>query len=117
MILKQQTIKILFISLFLIFYSCEKKVNLPEKIEIGQTKEEIKKILNEPDQIEKIKKTTEIIWGPEELFWEEIDIGTRLEVWVFQIQDSLLRLYFINDQKKLSYKMTVPQNVVYESTT
>jgi hypothetical protein len=109
-------IKILLIFLFLAFFSCGKKVNLPEKVEIGQTKEEIKLILGEPDQMENIEKTTEIIWGPEELFWEKIDIGTRLEVWAYQIQDSLLRLYFINDQNNLSYKMTVPQNVVYEST-
>jgi hypothetical protein len=114
MVLKRQ-IKILLIFLFLAFFSCEKKVSLPEKVEIGQTKEEIKLILGEPNQIENIEKTTEIIWGPEELFWEEIDIGARLEVWEYQIQDSSLRLYFINDQNKLSYKMTVPQNVVYES--
>ena len=102
--------------MFFFFFSCKEETKKHEKIEAGQTKDKIKMILSEPDEIQRMEKTTEVIFGPEELFWDKINIGTDLEVWIYQIEDSLLRLYFKNNEDNLLYKLITPKDVVYETT-
>jgi len=102
--------------MFFFFFSCKEEAKKHEKIEVGQTRDKIKTILSEPDEIQRIEKTTEAIFGPEEIFWDKINTGTNLEVWIYQIEDSLLRLYFKNNEDSLSYKLITPKDVVYETT-
>lgn len=107
--------RIIYVILLLfLFCCCEEKDDFINKIKIGQTKDEAHKILGEPGEIQQIEKTTEFIWGPEESFWHEIPTGTRLEVWIYQFEDSLLRLYFLRDEGHISYKITSPKDTVYE---
>ena len=113
--MKTKTILLPFLFLFL---SCagekSKQLNSVRDIKVGQSKAEISRLLPAPDEIQHISKTSEIIWGPEEAFWDEIPIGTRMETWVYQNKDSLTRLYFLNDKDTLAYKITESKGVVYE---
>ncbi len=113
--MKTKTILLFLVFLFL---SCagkkSKQLNLARDIKVGQSKAEISQLFPAPDEIQHISKTSEIIWGPEEAFWQEIPIGTRLEIWVYQQKDSLTRLYFLDDNDTLAYKVTEPKDVVYE---
>lgn len=110
--------KTILLYLLFIFLSCagekSNQLNLVRDIKVGQSKAEIRKIFTAPDEVQHITKSTEIIWGPEEAFWDEIPIGAKLEIWVYQNKDSLSRLYFLNDNDTLAYKVTEPKDVVYE---
>jgi hypothetical protein len=111
---------IVFFLFLLLFHSCagekSKQLNSIRDIKVGQSKAEISKLLPKPDEIQYSTKTTEIIWGAEEAFWQEIPIGTNLEIWVYGNKDSLTRLYFVDDNDTLAYKVTEPKDVVYEPT-
>jgi hypothetical protein len=110
--------KIILLTFLFIFLSCvgekSKPLNSVGDLKVGQSKAEITKLIPAPDEIQHTTKTTEIIWGAEEAFWDEIPIGTRLEIWVYGNKDSLTRLYFLNDKDTLAYKVTESKGVVYE---
>jgi hypothetical protein len=114
-IMKTKTILLPFLFLFL---SCagekNKQLNSIRDIKVGQSKAEISRLLPAPDEIHHISKTSEIIWGAEEAFWDQIPIGTKIEIWIYGNKDSLTRLYFLNDNDTLAYKVTEPKDVVYE---
>ncbi len=112
--------KIFLFSFIFLFLSCagekSKQLNSLRSVKTGETKEQISKFFPAPDEIQHLTKTTEIIWGPEEEFWDEIPPGTDLEIWIYQQKDSLTKLYFLNDDNHLTYKITSPKDVVYEPT-
>ncbi len=96
--------------------SCNEELDISQLIQIGQTKQEIKKILGGPYEIKIIKKTRGNIWGPEEEFWDKIPNDNRLELWRYKSDAGNLNLYFIGDNNNhLDYKAFAPKGVVYES--
>lgn len=111
-------LKLFIILLLFLFLSCagekSKQLNSVRDIKVGQNKAEIGQLLPAPDEIQHISKTTEIIWGAEEAFWQEIPIGAKLEIWIYGNKDSLTRLYFLNDIDTLAYKITESKDAVYE---
>jgi hypothetical protein len=110
--------KVSIITFLFLFLSCasekSNQLNLVRDIKVGQSKDEISRLFPAPDEIQHISKTTEIIWGAEEAFWDEIPIGTKMEIWIYGNKDSLTRLYFLNDNDTLAYKVTESKDVVYE---
>ena len=84
-------------------------------VQVGQTKKHIQENLGEPYKIKFIKRHSGPIWGPEEEFWNDIPLGTNLEVWQYKIASGHLNLYFINTSTTLSYIAFSPKGVVYES--
>lgn len=87
-----------------------------QSIKIGQTKEDIKKILNDPYETKTFEKTGKPIWGPEEEFWDKIPNGAKLEVWRYKSENGHLNLYFIDAGDHLTHKAFAPKGVVYEPT-
>ena len=79
--------KLKLFTLFLLFFflNCTSEQNKQlislREIKVGQSKAEISRLLPTPDEIQHTSKTTEIIWGAEEAFWDEIPIGTKMEIW------------------------------------
>lgn len=88
---------------------------LSDSVSVGQGKDEIRKILGEPQSVETSIKRNEVIWGPEEEFWDDIPKGSELEKWCYEQSDGNLNLYFVDGRDKLGYKAFVPKGVVYES--
>ncbi len=89
--------------------------NISDRVEVGQTREQITHELGRPHKIEMLKKESRPIWGPEEEFWDEIPEGTMLEVWRYISPEGRLNLYFMNGGDALAYKAFAPKGVVYES--
>ena len=58
-------------------------------------------------------KRDKYMWGTEESFWDDIPMGTRLELWGYDFSDGGLNLYFINGGDHLDYKAFAPKGVVY----
>jgi len=83
------------------------------KINIGQSKETIIELLGKPRVNTIFVKRNKYIWGPEEAFWDDIPMGTRLEVWHYDFSDGHLSLYFINGGDHLDYKAFAPKGVIY----
>lgn len=106
---------IYFIILILSFIVCLPKNKSPDLVQVGKTKDEIRQVLSKPDKVDSVEKNTEIIWGAEEAFWDELPIGARLEIWIYEREEKELRLYFINENDTLFYKIIAPKNAVYES--
>lgn len=98
---------------FLMMQGCTNHTGHKVKIEAGQSKKEIRKIIGAPSEIENKIKQNEAIWGAEEEFWDKIAMGARLEVWTYEYPDGTLNLYFINGSDKLAFKAFTPKGVVY----
>jgi len=84
-----------------------------DKLQKGQTKEAITKLLGEPVRKRITGKNHKYIWGPEEEFWDRIPMGTRLEVWEYEFSDGHLNLYFIDGKNHLDFKAFAPKGVIY----
>jgi hypothetical protein len=115
--MKKLTEIILIGALLLVSYPsmCDAK-NYSEvavKINIGQSKQAIIELIGKPRANTIFVKRHKFIWGPEESFWDDIPMGTRLEVWHYDFSDGHLSLYFINGGDHLDYKAFAPKGVVY----
>ncbi|MEK6692933.1 MAG: hypothetical protein AABY44_05850 [Nitrospirota bacterium] len=84
-----------------------------KKIDIGQSKQTIRELLGPPDRIINSTKRNKYIWGPEELFWDEIPMGAKLEVYSYMFSDGGLNLYFVDGSEELNYIAFAPKGVVY----
>jgi len=112
---KLMNLLIYFIILILSFIFCLPKNKRPDLVQVGMTKDAIRRLLSKPDKVDSIEKNSEIIWGAEEAFWDELPSGARLETWIYEREEKELRLYFINESETLSYKIIAPKDAVYES--
>ena len=106
---------IYFIILTLTFIFCLSKNKSSDSLQVGMTKDEIRQLLSKPDKVDLIEKNSEIIWGAEEAFWDELAMGTKLEIWIYTLKIDELRLYFIDGNDSLAYKIVAPIDAVYES--
>jgi hypothetical protein len=111
--MNKYAISIFLLLSFVLPLSAEES-NIFQLIEIGQTRDEIKKILNAPDEIKTFVKSGHPIWGPEEEFWDKIPNGAKLEVWRYISEIGHLNLYFLDQDDHLSYKAFAPKGFVYE---
>ena len=116
--MKKKLINIIMISaLFIVSHPLVCHANnysdVEGKIKKGQSKQAIIELLGKPLEKINIVKHNRFIWGPEEEFWDNIPIGTRLEVWKYEMSDGNLNLYFIDEGKHLGYKAFAPKGVVY----
>lgn len=78
-----------------------------------QSKQTITALLGRPHEKSMHVKRNKFIWGPQEEFWDEIPMETRLEVWKYEFSDGILNLYFIDAGERLDYKAFTPKGVVY----
>lgn len=108
-------IKAIFIFIILIFNFCEPETRIPDSVQLGMTKSEVHQLLGMPALTDSVVKDTEIIWGAEEAFWDELALGTSLEIWKYNLDEEELLLYFIDGGDSLTYKIVAPIDAVYES--
>lgn len=83
------------------------------KIMKGQSRQDIIGILGNPYGTKIFTKNNRIIRGPEEDFWDQIPISSRLEVWSYRFSDGQLNLYFVNERETLDFIAFAPAGVVY----
>jgi hypothetical protein len=99
----------------LLLLACSNHTGTTHSIDKGSSKTEIIQKLGEPKGVKHQVKTEEEIWGDEERFWDEIALGTELEVWRYEMENGYLNLYFLGGEDTLSYQGFSPHGVVYES--
>lgn len=91
---------------------------IPEKesrgIEIGMKKIQVLNLLGRADVRNTFVKQTEHIWGPQETWWDQVQMGDSLESWLYIYPDEgTLYVYFLNDSDSVSFMAFVPEGVVY----
>ncbi|GEM_PF-1045436 len=72
---------------------------------IGLNKTEIIKRFGEPDDIQYEKKTSLYLHGPMEAFWDEIQLGESIEIWIFSVPEGEKRLYYLPSGKEVIEEM------------
>jgi hypothetical protein len=97
------------------FVFCNPQENTIDQIQEKDTRQSIKEKIGEPVNIAFIKKTTDIIWGPEEAFWDQIELGERVEVWSYAMGKNQFKIYFRENSDGLLYKAIIDPSTVYES--
>jgi len=101
--------------IFLVLTFCQSETRTPDLVQAGMTRQQVQNFLGEPAGMDSLEKRTEIIWGAEEAFWDVLPMKARLEVWIYEIGENELRLYFLEGSDTLSYKTLSPKDAVYES--
>ena len=104
----------LVILLVILLAGCDREyANFEGKIMKGQSRQDIIAILGNPYETKIIMKSNQFIWGPEEDFWDQIPMASRLEVWNYKFSDGQLNLYFANEGETLDFIAYAPAGVVY----
>ena len=91
---------------------------IPEKagngIEVGMKKIQVRNLLGPADVRTSFVKQTESIWGPQEAWWDQVEMGATLEVWSYLFPGEGTRsVYFLNESDRVSFKAFTPEGVVY----
>ena len=91
---------------------------IPEKagsgIEVGMKKIQVRNLLGPADVRTTFVKQTESIRGPQEAWWDQVEMGASLESWLYIYpQDGTLYIYFLDDSDSVSFMAFTPEGVVY----
>ncbi len=91
---------------------------IPEKespgIEIGMKKIQVRNLLGPADVRTTFVKQNEFIWGPQEAWWDQVQMGDALESWLYIYpEEGTLYVYFLNDSPSVSFMAFSPEGVVY----
>ncbi len=103
-----------FFALTILMSACQ----IPEKegrgIEIGMKKIQILNLLGPASVRNTFAKQTEHIWGPQETWWDQVEMGDSLESWLYIYpEERTLYVYFLNDSDSVSFLAFTPEGVVY----
>ncbi|UCF65610.1 MAG: hypothetical protein JSW33_07180 [bacterium] len=105
----------IFPLIFVGFTFCQSENQTPDLVQIGMHRQQVQNLLGKPARVDSLEKRTEIIWGAEEAFWDELPMETKLEVWIYEVGENELRVYFLEADDSLFYKIVEPKDAVYES--
>ena len=83
-------------------------------IEVGMKKIQVLNLLGPADVRNTFVKQTEQIWGPQEAWWDQVQMGDSLESWLYIYPDEgTLYVYFLNESNSVSFMAFTPEGVVY----
>lgn len=68
----------------------------------GLHQTEIKEMLGKADSVGVLTKSVEHIWGPQEGLWYELEMGEKLETWIYKDNEGRKELYFLNDSAEVA---------------
>ena len=88
-------------------------ISYTSRIEVGTSQSRVTKLLGDPDEINLIEKQTEIIWGPEESWWETLDKGDQIEIWIYHYPEGTYQIYFLNGSDQVEFEAFLEKGVVY----
>ena len=113
--MNKRDILILFLVLigFLFSLSSCRPGFLVPRVDVGTAKNRVLKRLGEPDEINTMTKSTEYIWGPIESWWDTLEMGDQIEIWVYHHDRGTYQVYFLNDSDLVGYDAFIEKGVVY----
>jgi hypothetical protein len=109
----QGSIKIIVcVGFILSLCACRSGLLVP-RVDIGTSMSNVLKRLGEPDEINTMTRTTEYIWGPAESWWDELEMGDRIEIWVYHFESGTYQVYFLNESDQVGFEAFIEKGVVY----
>ncbi len=83
-------------------------------IEVAVKKIQVRNLLGPASVRNTFVKQTEHIWGPQEAWWDQVEMGDSLESWLYIYpQEGTLFIYFLGDSDSVSFMAFTPEGVVY----
>lgn len=105
-------ILMVLIGIILSLSSCRPGLLVP-RVEVGTSKNHVLKRLVEPDEINTLTKSTEYIWGPIESWWDTLEMGDWIGIWVYHYDSGTCQVYFLIGSDQVGFEDFIEKGVVY----
>ena len=104
----------LFLVLTVLVAACQISPSRGPQIQVGMSRAEVLDLLGPPGVKGTLIKQSETIWGPQEEWWDQIEMGDSLETWSYLYpQQGIQHVYFLNESEAVSFTAYTPEGVVY----
>ena len=97
--------------------ACQTQDSPFTQITAGDSRERVLALVGAPDETSLLVKQGQSVRGPEEEWWQSIDMGTQLVIWRYEVAGGSYQIYFLRGDDRVSFTAFVDQNIVYESQT
>ncbi len=102
------------VALTVLMSACQIPKEGDRGIEVGMKKIQVLNLLGSASVRNTFVKQTEHIWGPQEAWWDQVEMGDSLESWLYIYpEEGTLYVYFLNDSNSVSFMAFTPADVVY----
>ncbi len=102
------------VALTVLMSACQIPQKEARGIEVGMKKIQVLNLLGAASVRNTFVKQTEHIWGPQEAWWDQVEMGDSLESWLYIYpKEGTLYVYFLNDSNSVSFMAFTPADVVY----
>lgn len=105
---------ILILAIFLLC-ACQPPANAFEQVAPGQERQQVLALLGPPDETHLLVKQSLSIWGPEEEWWDQVDMGAQFLIWTYHVPGGRYQLYFLRGADTVAHTAYIDNNVVYEA--
>lgn len=87
----------------------------PAAFRVGATRAEILAEHGRPQSEQVMTKRGDAIWGPIEDFWQQVPLGSSVEIWAYPVEGGSLELYFVDGSEQVQGTGFAPAGAVFES--
>lgn len=87
----------------------------PSAIEVNLRRDEVVARFGEPLKRTTLHKTDDPVWGAIETFWDDVPMGSTVEIWHYQAPDGTVELYFVDGSAVVNGVGFAPADAVYEA--
>ncbi|MCZ6877453.1 MAG: hypothetical protein O7G29_04855 [Acidobacteria bacterium] len=103
-----------FVALTVLVAACQIPQKESRGIEVGMKKIQVLNLLGPASVRNTFVKQTEHIWGPQEAWWDQVEMGDSLENWLYIYpEEGTLYVYFLKGSDSVSFMAFTPTGVVY----
>ncbi len=103
-----------FFILMVLVAACQSSTSPPSELRVGMSKAEVLELLGQPGVRGTLVKQTESIWGPQEEWWDQVEMGASLETWSYlHPGEGTQFVYFLDESDTVSFTAYTPDGVVY----
>ena len=100
--------------LMVLVVACQSSTRPPSELRVGLSKAEVLELLGQPGVRGTLVKQTESIFGPQEEWWDQVEMGASLETWSYLYPgEGTQFVYFLDESDTVSFTAYTPEGVVY----
>jgi hypothetical protein len=84
------------------------------EFQVGASRSELLKQHGAPIRQQTLVKRDNAIWGPIEDFWQQVPVGSSVEIWAYPAEGGTVELYFVDGSDHVQGTGLAPQGAVFE---
>lgn len=112
----------------LLLAACSPDIPRHSEFQPGATREQLTKQFGTPSRIQSFANQGQVVWGPIEDYWDQVPIGSSVEIWAYRstmiledaethhVQAGETELYFVDDSNSVDGIGFHVKGAVYESS-